>query len=574
MQTGVQAVQPPGLRSGRRDSRRPGCPSTRIAPRSALSRRGFLAGLGVLAGPERSLRFSAGSRRRRRSRRLEASRPLLGTWVRVVARDPDPAPRRRARSRTRSRRCARVDATDEHPPRGQPGRARERGRRAARGAASTRRCSTWSTAPARRPSARGGAYDPTILPLMRAFGFYGARGGDATTRATRELDAARARVDWRRVRDRPRRGHARPRARRAPGSTWARSARAGRWTCAVDGAARARRPPRPRRRGRKRLRAGRARRRRRRLVGRRVPPASRGALERVFTLRDAAVATSGNREQSRTARRRARGPPARRAARRTGRRAARARASSRARAPTPTPSPPWRSCSARDRLRGFAEARRLALHRVSAMSGWGRGHLDVRAGRRPSRDAQGTHRRPRDRAADPAADRGRGCRCSSTWAIRPSRSWRRATASCAARRSPRRIGTGVPLHATITGKVKPIDKRPHPTHVSAPGDRHRRDRRGRGAGVPRGSRVARAPGRGAARPHPRGRHRRPGRRGVPDLPQARRCPPGAQVDTLHRQRRRVRALPHRRLPHDAGAAARDRRGRAGDGAPRRRAAAC
>ena len=30
------------------------------------------------------------------------------------------------------------------------------------------------------------------------------------------------------------------------------------------------------------------------------------------------------------------------------------------------------------------------------------------------------------------------------------------------------IGTGVPLHATITGKVKPIDKRPHPTHVSAP----------------------------------------------------------------------------------------------------------
>jgi electron transport complex protein RnfC len=30
------------------------------------------------------------------------------------------------------------------------------------------------------------------------------------------------------------------------------------------------------------------------------------------------------------------------------------------------------------------------------------------------------------------------------------------------------VGTGVPLHATITGKVKPIERRPHPTHVSGP----------------------------------------------------------------------------------------------------------
>jgi electron transport complex protein RnfC len=30
------------------------------------------------------------------------------------------------------------------------------------------------------------------------------------------------------------------------------------------------------------------------------------------------------------------------------------------------------------------------------------------------------------------------------------------------------VGTGVPVHATITGKVKPLDKRPHPTQVSAP----------------------------------------------------------------------------------------------------------
>jgi len=29
-------------------------------------------------------------------------------------------------------------------------------------------------------------------------------------------------------------------------------------------------------------------------------------------------------------------------------------------------------------------------------------------------------------------------------------------------------GSGVPLHATITGKVKPLDKRPHPTLVNAP----------------------------------------------------------------------------------------------------------
>jgi electron transport complex protein RnfC len=30
------------------------------------------------------------------------------------------------------------------------------------------------------------------------------------------------------------------------------------------------------------------------------------------------------------------------------------------------------------------------------------------------------------------------------------------------------VGTGVPIHATITGKVKPLDKRPHPTQVSGP----------------------------------------------------------------------------------------------------------
>jgi electron transport complex protein RnfC len=30
------------------------------------------------------------------------------------------------------------------------------------------------------------------------------------------------------------------------------------------------------------------------------------------------------------------------------------------------------------------------------------------------------------------------------------------------------VGTGVPIHATITGKVKPIDRRPHPTQVSGP----------------------------------------------------------------------------------------------------------
>jgi electron transport complex protein RnfC len=30
------------------------------------------------------------------------------------------------------------------------------------------------------------------------------------------------------------------------------------------------------------------------------------------------------------------------------------------------------------------------------------------------------------------------------------------------------VGTGVPIHATITGKVKPLDKRPHPTLVSCP----------------------------------------------------------------------------------------------------------
>jgi len=169
---------------------------TPIAPRFALSRRGFLAGLGGLVGAGALAPFLARTRGGS-ARRLEASRPLFGTWVRVVARDPDPG---RAARGVEDAFAAlhRVDATMSiHRADSQVSRVNAAaGRNAVHVDASVidvvaRACATAERA--------GGAYDPTVLPLMRAFGFYGTAGAAGSWPGARALDAARGLVDWRQV---------------------------------------------------------------------------------------------------------------------------------------------------------------------------------------------------------------------------------------------------------------------------------------------------------------------------------------------------------------------------------------
>jgi thiamine biosynthesis lipoprotein len=167
-----------------------------------FTRRRFIAGLGVIAagalcGPLLS-RVRIG-----RVTSVEVERPLLGTWVRIVARGDDPARAERAIDRAfdaislvdrqmsihradsqlaRVNRAAGIEpvAVDEAVLEVVE-RARERAERS------------------------GGVYDPTVLPLMRLYGFYGAgrdgSPGRPVGRFPTEREVARAldAVGWRHV---------------------------------------------------------------------------------------------------------------------------------------------------------------------------------------------------------------------------------------------------------------------------------------------------------------------------------------------------------------------------------------
>jgi thiamine biosynthesis lipoprotein len=172
-------------------------PQARIPARPTLSRRGFLAGLGALAGAGALVPLLARVRGAR-THRLEASRPLFGTWVRIVARDGD---------RTRAARgledafaaLHHVDATMSiHRTDSQLARVNAAaGRHAVSVDAAVLEIVDRACAVAKRAD---GVYDPTVLPLMRAFGFYGPGGAVTEYPGARALDAARALVDWRQVR--------------------------------------------------------------------------------------------------------------------------------------------------------------------------------------------------------------------------------------------------------------------------------------------------------------------------------------------------------------------------------------
>ncbi|HSQ59797.1 MAG TPA: FAD:protein FMN transferase [Acidobacteriota bacterium] len=162
-----------------------------VPPRDAASnagRRRFLLHLGLLAGAGLAP-FVAGSSRGKRSgasdpaaasrsgssrpARLETARPALGTWVRVVVSDGDEGRAARAVEGA-FRAIAVVDAQMSiHRRDSQLARVN-----AAAGRGTVAVDPALVTVVARACDAAretGGAYDPTILPLMRLYGFYGAR---------------------------------------------------------------------------------------------------------------------------------------------------------------------------------------------------------------------------------------------------------------------------------------------------------------------------------------------------------------------------------------------------------------
>lgn len=140
-----------------------------VGPR-ALSRRRFLSGLGALAGAGVLAPLLAG-RESARTERLEASRPALGTWMRIVVRGVD----RPHADRALANAFAAVRTVDEqmsvHRTDSQLNRANAAaGRAAVRVDSAVLEVVSRACDNARRS---GGAYDPTVLPLMRLYGFYG-----------------------------------------------------------------------------------------------------------------------------------------------------------------------------------------------------------------------------------------------------------------------------------------------------------------------------------------------------------------------------------------------------------------
>lgn len=133
-------------------------------------RRRFLTELGLLAGVGAGLPFLRSSLLSPRLHRIETARPALGTWVRVVVQDHDPD--RAARAAERAFDAIRtVDAEMSiHRSDSQIARVNAAAGRAMVGVdRSVLLVVTRALAEARRTD---GIYDPTVLPLMKLYGFY------------------------------------------------------------------------------------------------------------------------------------------------------------------------------------------------------------------------------------------------------------------------------------------------------------------------------------------------------------------------------------------------------------------
>jgi thiamine biosynthesis lipoprotein len=127
---------------------------------------------------------------------VQLERPGLGTWIRIAARDADPERAGRAVERAFAA-IARVDRQMSiHRPDSQLARVNAM---AGRGPVAVDSEVLEVVERARDRAARsGGVYDPTVLPLMRLYGFYGTRRDryPSDRDIARGLDA----VGWRHVR--------------------------------------------------------------------------------------------------------------------------------------------------------------------------------------------------------------------------------------------------------------------------------------------------------------------------------------------------------------------------------------
>lgn len=154
-------------------------------PTGTLSRRRFLLSLGLLAGagltaPSLSRHFT------RANERIESSRSVLGTWARIVAQHPDSRVADRAISRAWAA-IAQVDAQMSiHRADSELSRVN-----AAAGEGAVKVSDDLIEVLERsraRAAVCGGVLDPTVLPLMRLYGFY--RSGRSHLPTDRELRAA------------------------------------------------------------------------------------------------------------------------------------------------------------------------------------------------------------------------------------------------------------------------------------------------------------------------------------------------------------------------------------------------
>jgi thiamine biosynthesis lipoprotein len=167
-------------------------------PRFQAGRRRFLGLAALLSGGAALavVRPGLGGGSPARVRRLESSRPALGTWMRVVVCDHDS--KRAERAIEKAFRAVRVvDAQMSiHRSESQVSRVNAAaGRRSVRVDAAVLDVVERAGAMARRTN---GLYDPTVLPLMRLFGFY--HSGRTTWPTDREIAAALDRTGYRHVR--------------------------------------------------------------------------------------------------------------------------------------------------------------------------------------------------------------------------------------------------------------------------------------------------------------------------------------------------------------------------------------
>lgn len=163
----------------------------------AVSRRRFLASLGVL-GAAGALAAIVPGRHARHAHTVQAGRPALGTWMRAVARDGDEARANRAIAAA----FRAVDVVDAqmsvHRADSELSRVNAFAGRGAAPAGEALRAVVAMACEGRRRS--GGAYDPAVLPLMKLYGFYGAArdrapGASEVDAALRTMGADAVRVD-------------------------------------------------------------------------------------------------------------------------------------------------------------------------------------------------------------------------------------------------------------------------------------------------------------------------------------------------------------------------------------------